>query len=148
MWDRRMLATLVKVVTLPSYRRIYLFLLMIFSALILNACSVLKLIQDEGPESSIREDPDLSLVCSEECSDRGQCGKTDTGEVMLLLATHEPALINHDVALAENTNITITQEETLTVLQVADEEQLEVSFYKVLAPDRREAWVAGWCTGS
>ncbi len=148
MWDRRMLATLVKVVTLPSYRRIYLFLLMIFSALILNACSVLKLIQDEGPESSIKEDPDLSLVCSEECSDRGQCGKTDTGEVFVLLATHEPALINHDMALADNTKITITQEETISVLQVADEERLEVPFYKVLGPGRQEAWVASWCTGS
>jgi hypothetical protein len=148
MWDSKMLATLVELVTLPSYVRIYLFLLMIFVALILNACSVLKLVQDRAPDSSSRENLDLRLVCSEECSDRGQCGKTDTGEVMVLLATHEPVLINHDLALAANTRITITQEETLSVLQVADEQQLEVSFYKVLAPDRREAWVAGWCTGS
>jgi hypothetical protein len=143
-----MLATLVELVTLSSYVRIYLFLLMIFAALILNACSVLKLAQDEAPDSISRENLDLSLVCSEECSDRGQCGITDTGEVFVLLATHEPALIDHDLALAANTKITITQEETLTVLQVTDEEQFVVPFYKVLAPDRREAWVAGWCTGS
>src|SRR5690606_28179854 len=52
-----------------------------------------------------------TLVCSEACRDRGQCGSTLEGEVVLLHSAR-PATRDHDVAIATNTSVMIMEVRT------------------------------------
>ena len=84
------------------------------------------------------------LVCSPECSERGQCGDSDQGE-MVLLNSEIPATFGHDMAIPDGTEVNIVHEENRTAVQLNDNEQFPVSFYLVSQPEHGQGWVAGWC---
>lgn len=129
-------------------RRASLTLLPVILIFTLSACSVLQLIEDQSPDSVGTDNESGTLTCSSECSDRGQCGKTERGGEMVLLNASAPALSNHDTALQADTVVKITRIETVSVYQVSNGEALDLSFYNVEAVDRGNAWVASWCIES
>jgi hypothetical protein len=84
------------------------------------------------------------LLCTESCSERGQCGSSDAGS-MVLLSTVAPATQGHNMAVAAETAVAISLEQPQTVVQVSDQQPIQVSYYLVDVPGRGLAWVAGWC---
>lgn len=86
------------------------------------------------------------LVCGRECSERGQCGQSDQGE-MVLLNSEIPATFGHDMAFPEGTMVEIVHKEVRTAVQLSDSELFPVSFYLVNQPEHGQGWVAGWCIG-
>jgi hypothetical protein len=86
------------------------------------------------------------LSCNSLCAARGQCGTLDTGEVVVLLGLAEPAVAGHTKFVANNTAVTITQNQERTLVVEADNTSYNLPFYQVILPDTQElAWVAGWC---
>jgi hypothetical protein len=66
---------------------------------------------------------------------------------MVLLNNAGPATEGHDMAVPENSGVSIERQEARTIVQVSTEEQFQMPFYLVNIPDRGQAWVAGWCIG-
>lgn len=115
--------------------------------LVLSACSVLKIIQDEEPEAASSEVKEATLICSEECQDRGQCGLDELGSKFVLMSKSAPVLENHDQAFQTDTLVTIVGDEIRSVIQVSNNAEIDTPFYRVALPDGGQAWVAGWCLG-
>jgi hypothetical protein len=87
-----------------------------------------------------------TLVCSEECAARGQCGKTVNGEQTVILGHPDrPVVKDHQMTFpAEDTlPIVSTKEELLQVSSTG--EQFTQSFFLLQRADERVGWVAGWC---
>ena len=129
-------------------RRQKAFVLVFVTILLLSmsGCSILKRdgVSTLGTESVLSGD--AKLVCSSDCSDRGQCGTADQGE-MVLLSSAGPATVGHNMAIPDGTSVTIDHEEKRTVIQAATDQSSEVSFYQVNVPERGPGWAAGWCVG-
>ncbi|HET6444340.1 MAG TPA: hypothetical protein VFI27_07135 [candidate division Zixibacteria bacterium] len=117
------------------------------SIIILSACSVRMLIQDEKQQDTSVSVEEATLQCSDECRARGQCGRELEGGDVVFLSSPAPALANHSAAYEANTPITIVAKEVHSVVQVDDGESLEMSFYSVVLPDGEQGWVPGWCLG-
>ncbi len=128
-------------------RAVPLVALMSFGVLTLSACSILGR-GDSGPTSGNEGAlaGEALLVCSQECSDRGQCGSSEAGQ-MVLLSNVGPATEGHNLAVPANSGVSIERQEARTVVQISTEEQFQMPFYLVNVPDRGQAWVAGWCIG-
>ncbi|MFZ0548624.1 MAG: hypothetical protein WAM60_24455 [Candidatus Promineifilaceae bacterium] len=124
--------------------------------LALSACSVIGRGSGSGEETNSatiygNETP-LSgegyLICSQECSDRGFCGTTNTGVKMVLLNTQGPATQTFDVAIPENTLVPILGFEPELATLLISGEQLSANYYVINNPvNGQPAWVAGWCLG-
>jgi hypothetical protein len=112
---------------------------------VLSACSVLRIIQDEQPEADPSEVEEATLICSEECQDRGQCGFDELGSEFVLMSRSAPVLENHDQAFQTDTLVTIVGDEIRSVIQINDSAEIDTPFYRVVLPDGGQAWVAGWC---
>lgn len=88
------------------------------------------------------------LACSQECSDRGQCGRSpDRGEVVLL-NWEGPALNTneHDLAVPANTVVEIVEQRSETVVEVMSGLEFQLNFFHVFIPERQDyGWAAGWC---
>jgi hypothetical protein len=130
-----------------TIQRICLLILLSGSFFVLNACSVLKIIQDEQQEADSSKVEEATLICSEECQDRGQCGLDELGSEFVLLAGSAPTLENHDQAYQANTPVTIVGKEDRSIIQVSSGVPVDAPFYNVVLPDGGQAWVAGWCLG-
>lgn len=128
-------------------RAVPLFLLLSFGILTMNGCSILGR-GDNAPTSGNEGAMagEALLICSQECADRGQCGSSEAGQ-MVLLSNAGPATEGHNVAVPANSGVSIERQEARTVVQVSSEEQFQMPFYLVNIPDRGQAWVAGWCIG-
>lgn len=87
-----------------------------------------------------------TLVCSQECSERAQCGLTD-GNPTVLLNSSGPATTNHDLAFAAGTGVLIDHQEMHPVIQVSDQSSFRAAFYQVFFSESGSGWVAGWCLG-
>lgn len=110
-----------------------------------SSCSILRRGSNNltlGSESSLTGQ--ATLLCSQECSDRGQCGTADQGP-MILLSSSGPATSGHDMAIPENTAVVIDHEESRTAVQLSNNDPFRASFYMVNVPERGPGWVAGWC---
>lgn len=128
-------------------RAIPLVVLMSFGILTMSACSILG--RDDSAPISGSEGAlagEAFLICSQECADRGQCGSSEAGQ-MVLLTDAGPATEGHNMAMPANSGVSIERQEARTVVQVSTEEQFQMPFYLVNIPDRGQAWVAGWCIG-
>lgn len=87
-----------------------------------------------------------TLVCSEECAARGQCGKTVNGDQIVILGHPDrPAVKEHQMTFpAEDTlPIVSTKEELIEVVSTG--EQFSQIFFLLQRADERVGWVAGWC---
>jgi hypothetical protein len=87
-----------------------------------------------------------TLVCSDQCLDRGQCGTTVEQGSVVLLSSFLPSTRNHDVAIQAGTEVAITQVVTETMVSAVDPAQtFPLYYYNVAAPDGSFGWTAGWC---
>jgi hypothetical protein len=111
-----------------------------------TACSLLRRdgVSDLGSDTSLSGE--AVLVCSRDCSDRGQCGVAESG-TMVLLSSAGPATTGHNMAITDGTPVTIIVEEQREVVRVATGELELASFYQVNIPERGPGWAAGWCVG-
>lgn len=115
---------------------------------ILVGCSVVNLIGgDDAPTDDLLQESSI-LICSQECSQRGQCGINEDGDEMVLLSESAPGVVDHDVAAISGTPVSVTQQTELTVVQVQDGSRIQTPFYLVEVPGARLGWVAGWCLDS
>lgn len=121
-----------------------------FSSLLLIFLCLLFLIgcrRDSGPdEAELEGVPQIVVVCSEVCADRGQCGEAADGRRLVFGHPDRPEVRGHQMIFEHETAVFFinTREETLQVL--ATGEQFNHTFYLVTRPeDRRSGWVAGWC---
>ncbi len=114
---------------------------------LLTACSLLNS-SDSGLTLGSEESliGSAILVCGTECGERGQCGGSDRGE-MVLINSDIPATFGHDMALPDGAEVEIVREEDRTAVQLSDNEQFPATFYLVSQPDWGQGWVAGWCIG-
>jgi hypothetical protein len=131
-----------------TFQRIYLFILLASTIIVLNGCSVLKIIQDEDAGSELLDIEESTLICSEECQDRGQCGRDEEGSEFVLMNLASPVVEKHDRSIQANTPVTIVGEEIRSVILLSSSAAIDVPFYQVALPDGARAWVAGWCLGS
>lgn len=88
-----------------------------------------------------------TLVCSQACASRGQCGRTAEQTEVVLLHSIWPATRDHDMAIPANTPVVITNVVTQTMTAVNDTTQVfPLYYYNVSVLDgSRAGWAAGWC---
>lgn len=89
-----------------------------------------------------------TLTCSQECSNRGQCGQSQERGTVVLLNIEAPAVAatDHDLAIAAGTVVEVVEVSPVNVVENATGFEFPVNFYRVFIPDRNtQAWVAGWC---
>ncbi len=131
---------------MPLLRNGPLFLLALGLVILTAACSLLRRGENLTLGSEIQLAGEASLICSQECADRGQCGRSEQGQ-MVLLNSQRPATLQHDIALGSLTAVTIERQEVRMAIQAGRNEEVPVSFYLVNIPDRGLGWVPGWCVG-
>jgi hypothetical protein len=85
-----------------------------------------------------------TLICSQECSERAQCGLADQQETVLL-SSAGPATEGFNMAVASGTDVVIIQQLVEPVIQLSTQESQRVPFYQVDIPEIGAGWVAGWC---
>ena len=86
-----------------------------------------------------------SLICSDECLQRSQCGTIDSRWVVLLNSSG-PATESHDFSLPVDAEVTINQQQMAQVQDIMSiAPAWREPFYEVSAPDQSAGWVAGWC---
>lgn len=105
----------------------------------------------QSPENQILgSDQTLSgeatLLCSQDCLDRAQCGLAEEVETVLL-SSLGPATIGHNMALPAGTSVIIDHQEMHPVIQISDQSSSRAPFYLVNVPEIGMGWVAGWCVG-
>jgi hypothetical protein len=91
-------------------------------------------------------DTTANVTCSTECAETAQCGDTAERGKVVLLSTAGPKTENHDVALNDNSPVTVvfSQEEIMRRMSTNDTPPLK--FYQVIIEGRENpAWVAGFC---
>jgi hypothetical protein len=87
-----------------------------------------------------------TLVCSEECAARGQCGTSvNDGSPVILGHPDQPAVQDHQMTFQAEYTLPIidTKDELLQVLTTG--EQFTHRFFLLQRADGRAGWVAGWC---
>lgn len=87
-----------------------------------------------------------TLVCSQECADRGQCGTTVNGDQTVILGHPDfPAVQDQQMTFPAESTLPVigTQDELLQV--VSTNEQFNHTFFLVQRTDERVGWVPGWC---
>lgn len=87
-----------------------------------------------------------TLVCSEECAARGQCGTSVNGNQPVILGHPDhPAVKDHQMTFQAEYTLPIigTKDELVQIL--ATGEQFTHTFFLLQRADERVGWVAGWC---
>jgi hypothetical protein len=88
----------------------------------------------------------VTLVCNDECADRGQCGRLADGRYVVLAHPDQPAVRDHQLLFAADSTAALVATNVQTVQVIATGEQFDQPFYQLTRPeDGRSAWVAGWC---
>lgn len=109
---------------------------------------------DVVPEGEGQQQPgaqpaaQVTLQCSEECSARGQCGKTADGADVILLNLEGPAVepTEHDLVVPVNTPVTVQETRPVALVEEATGAQFQHDFHRVfIAQQNAEGWVAEWC---
>ena len=111
-----------------------------------SSCSLLRRGEDLSLGSDIQLNGEASLVCSQECADRSQCGDSEQGK-MVLLNSQKPATLRHDLAVPSMTPVLVDHQEVRMAIQSGRSEEIPVTFYLVTIPELGLGWVPGWCIG-
>ncbi len=131
----RMNSGRVKNILLPA-----LFLLLFFS---LGACG-----GGGGDNSGEPAARTGKLNCAEECALYGQCGANQENKTVILGNVGQPETRNHNMALPQDTAVTILGEQQKLVRFLAPQPEREEPqlFYQVQTEDgAATGWVAAWC---
>lgn len=134
---------------MSHFRSLVVFNLILFALLMMiTACRNQESLSGEnqilGSEQTLSGQ--ATLLCSQDCIDRAQCGLTEQVETVLL-STFGPATTGHDMAFPAGTAVIIDRQEMQPVIQVSDQSSSRVPFYLVNVPEVGMGWVAGWCVG-
>jgi len=125
-------------------RRVVLFLWLAAIVLLVIACG-----GGAGTGAVIQPQSQARLTCSQECSDRGQCGTSLDGRIFVLGREFEPAVDAHDRLFLQDTVVTVNSSELRTLQTIQPEpaggEQFPHTFYHVTAADGKSGWVSSWC---
>ncbi|HEX6386376.1 MAG TPA: hypothetical protein VF177_17020 [Anaerolineae bacterium] len=119
-------------------------LLLAMSLLLVAGCG------GDGTGATIQLQSQATLVCSQECIDRGQCGTTLDGQTFVLGGAIQPVVDAHDRLFANNTLVVVNNSDirTLQPVQPAPTggEPFPHTFYQVTTIDSSKAgWVSSWC---
>lgn len=130
----------------PSLYLSKAFILLLLSLLSLTACSLL----NRGTAATVLgHDTQLgagaTLICSQVCAERGQCGTAvDQGEV--ILGGHDqPRLAQQNVLFPVSAAITVLETSSYNVRQLSGGDPFPINFYKIATAEGKIGWVAGWC---
>lgn len=86
-----------------------------------------------------------SLICSDECLQRSQCGSVDSSWVVLLNSSG-PATESHNLSLPVDAEVTINQQQMALIQDImSTNPPWREAFYEVSTPEQGAGWVAGWC---
>ena len=123
----------------------YLFLLLMLTGLVLGACRS-NAAQPEGEEAAPEAVTEpRQLVCSTECSQRGQCGQNEAGQSVVLGHSVMPHTANHNMLFLVDQEVNMVNQQARQV-RTRDNSQIPVNFYLLMTPNGEQAgWVAGWC---
>jgi hypothetical protein len=89
-----------------------------------------------------------TLVCSQECANRGFCGTSpDRGQVVLLNREGPSVLpAEYDLAIPENSQADIVDQRVERIVEVATGIEFDTIFFHLFVPERQDAgWAASWC---
>lgn len=100
--------------------------------------------------ATIQLQSQATLVCSQECIDRGQCGTTLEGQSFVLGGAIQPVVDAHDRLFADGTLVVVNNSDirTLQPVQPAPTggEPFPHTFYQVTTIDGSKAgWISSWC---
>lgn len=117
------------------------FLVLVF--LLLVACG-----RNETPLATGEQ---AQIACSEECSDRGQCGTLNDGRRAVLGGEFGPAVSGHTRFFLDETLVTIAEIQQRDLIAARDGVALTTEatafphlFYRVEG-EGKSAWVSEWC---
>ena len=87
-----------------------------------------------------------TLVCSEECAARGQCGTSvNSNQPVILGHPDHPAVQDHQMTFQAEYTLPIIGAKDELVQVVSTGEQFNHTFFLLQRADERVGWVAGWC---
>lgn len=129
--------------------------LFILLALVLSGCSLIGQGNEDGESAGVpmvfgHEAPLLgpaTLMCTQECSDRGFCGTLDSGAEVVLMSTFSPTTQNYNLMVLDETAVTIADVRPMEAILQSTQQPLSVFYYLVNNPEFQQGWVAGWCVG-
>jgi hypothetical protein len=128
--------------TRPSLPHLILALFFLFFTL---GCSLLNR-NAEPPAVEEQAVTQLTLVCSDECARRGQCGQTTDGRSVILGHPERPVVTGHQMIFAADAAFPMVGTSNQRLQIMATSEQFDHTFYLLTRPeDGRSGWVAGWC---
>lgn len=99
---------------------------------------------DPAPEGQAAAQ--VTMVCSEECAKRGQCGQTADGRSVILGHPDRPVVSDHQMLFSADASLPMVGTRSQRVRVVTTGAEFDATFYLVTRPeDGRSGWVAGWC---
>ena len=106
--------------------------------------------REETPEGAgaIPSAFQATLVCSQECANRGLCGTSPDRGRVVLLNREGPSVTpaEYDLAIAENSVVDIVDQRVERIVEVATTIEFDTTFFHLFVPERQDAgWVAAWC---
>ncbi len=122
--------------------------LLLLLAQALLACSLLAGNDQPPPDEAAVLPAGPSLTCSQECSDRGQCGQSVDRGTVVLLSAGQPGVApaDFDLAVPDGAAVSVLEARSVSLLENNTGNQMAVDFYRVLVQERGvEGWVAAWC---
>ncbi len=125
----------------------FLALLGVFLFFVLG-CSVLNRGSEPPPAegAALVAGQQASLVCSQSCADRGQCGYLLNNSQPVILAYSEgPALENPQMIFPADTVLPLLGVKDVLLQVAATNEQFTHPFYFIQRSDGAAGWIAGWC---
>lgn len=127
-----------------TVRKIIPYVWLATALVLLVACSLLNREPQLGHVTPLVDEG--VLTCSQECSQRGQCGTNAELGTVVLGGSVGPVVIGHDVFFLAGETVVINRSENRTLTPVIGGDSFEIPFYQVGAPAQsKTGWVAGWC---
>jgi hypothetical protein len=126
-------------------KRFFPLLLLMALSLSLAACSLIAGGSNGSETEAQQVETRVTLVCSQECRQFGQCGVNDNDEAMVLGHSASPSLTGHDRLFPADQAVILLQRQAREAGTQA-RAQIPVTFFNVRTEDGSQVgWVAGWC---
>jgi len=126
-------------------KRLLPLLLLMALSLSLAACSLMADGSNGFETEAQQVETRVTLVCSQECRQFGQCGIDDSDAAMVLGHSASPNLTGHDRLFSADEEVILIQRQAREAT-TQSRAQIPVTFFNVRTQDGAQVgWVAGWC---